>query len=654
MRSFRIRMMAMVLTALLTMGVLPVSLAEGAVRERKMPDNPVYDAQTDTTRWSYVYFGSYPGREIKGEELTEEIVNATYTGGVAVIGGDRYCRLSSGDASYSTNAASESFYSWRDKTFAYFQYEPIRWRVLENNGDTLLLMADQILDVRRYCLNDGKVTWETSHARQWLNGYLTGPGSTSFIQNAFTAKEQEAIRTTHITASDNVFNGISGGKDTDDKVFLLSVREVMNPAYGFPDDVISYTKTRRIAPTDFALAKGVWMGTYNEESYGNGFWLLRSPGSYQQAVSLVYPFGHVYQDGYYADEKYYGICPAIRVDIHSDLWSMEPPASAYGDADESGTVDTEDARAVLRQTLKLDRSSTNTLFRSDVDGDGAVTFEDTRLVLQYALKVTDTFPVEEGRTPWEPSEREPYVYQYEELTWPKPQQQEASGTIWIAGDSIAASYGRKTGEQPRYGWGELIGEYFKGVTVNNMALDGRSTKSFTSESNYENIIKNMKAGDYLLISFGHNDERGALSLYDDPFGGANVKNSFKWYLKNYYIDPALEKGVTPVLISPVVRRYFWQGEFLDPQLHAAYGKAMEALSAEYGEHGIHIPFIDLHSHMSAIYHALGQEGTGALHVLSGGSYDNTHLTKAGAEIVCQFIAEQVRAQGLSLADYLPE
>lgn len=691
MKLFRVRFTAAILAALLTAGMLPaaayaaeprdltaagyaaepkdmtavgggqttagseVSAAEdqaAAGEEQAVPQNPVYDAETDTATWSYVYFGSYPQKEITGDALTDEIIHAAYTDDVAVVNGEKYLRMTSGDACYSTQAVSESFYNWRDKTYAYFKYEPIRWRVLQNDGETLFLMADRILDVKQYCLNDGKVTWETSNARKWLNSYNSMVSSYGFLGTAFTEKEAAAIQTTHITASDNVFHGIDGGNDTDDKVFLLSIREAMNPAYGFSDDVISYTKTRRLEPSDYAFAMGNWLGTYNEDSYGSGFWLLRSPGSYLQAVSLVYPFGHVYQDGYYANEKCYGICPAIRVDIDSGLWSTEPRLPDYGDLDENERVDLEDAKAVLRRALRLEKSSENERLWSDVDGDGSLTLTDTRLVLQRALKVIDAFPVEAGREPAQPEEKEPCVYQYDELTWPKAQQTKASGTIWIAGDSIAATYSRKSGEQPRYGWGEMIGGYFDWAIVNNMALDGRSTKSFTAESNYTRIMNEMGTGDYLLISFGHNDERGALTLYDDPFGDTNVRNSFKWLLKTKYIDPALEKGVTPVLISPVVRRYFWQGEFLDPQLHAAYGKAMEELSEEYRAHGIEVPFIDLHSHMSALYHTLGEEGTGALHVLSGGNYDNTHLTKAGAEIVCEFITEQIRAQGLSLAEYL--
>ena len=620
-----------------------------------MPADPVYHADTDTTEWSYVYFGSYPQSEVTGEALTEEIVDADYdANGDAMVGGDRYRRLSKVRVNYSSNARSESFYQWDDRTYAYFKYEPIKWRVLENDGSTMLLMADTLLDCRQYNRNDGKVTWDTSNVRSWLNGYSPyNSDGMSFSDMAFTKKELEAVETTVVTGSDNPSHGIDGGADTEDKLFLLSAREVMNPDHGFPADIISYTNTRRLPPSDYAFAMGVWLSTYNEDSYGNGFWLLRTPGSYQQAVSLVYPYGHVYQDGYYADERYYGICPALRVDVESGLWSATYPSPVYGDSNGDGEVTVKDAAQVLETALKLIPGHKDTALQADADGNGQIALRDARLILRKALKIEDTLPVEEGRTNTPPPERQPYQYSLAPLEYPSQQETAASGVIWLAADSIAASHG-KSGQQPLYGWGELFGEYFNGnIQVNNTAISGSSTVSFAASSNYKDIMKNMKAGDYLLISFGHNDERGALSLYSDPLGATGVKNSFKWNLKKDYIDPAIEAGATPVLISPVVRRYFLNGEFVDPQLHSAYAAAMKELSEEYAAQGITVPYIGLHEKMRSLYHELGEEGTVALHGMSGGISDNTHLSKEGAQIVCQYIIEEMQKQGLDLCTFLP-
>lgn len=615
--------------------------------------NPVYDEATDTTDWSYVYFGSYPQTEVTGEKLTDEIVNGSYDRfGYAVVNGVKYRKIIKYTTSYVAEGKTEAFYNWGDKTEAYFKCEPIRWRVLQKDEETLFLLADQVLSCRPYSADDSKVTWEISMIRGWLNGDGNTSNKAFFLYEAFTEEEQNAIQETTVTDSYNVFHGISGGKTTEDKVFLPSIKEVMNPEYGFPNDIISYTKTRRMKPTDYAFTMGAWVGTYNEECYGNTTWMLRSPGSYQQAISLVYNFGHVYQDGYYANERIYGVCPAIKVDVNSAEWSVEYPTICYGDTNNDEQVTLDDAKAALQMALKLVRVETDDKLMADANGDGSVTLGDARLILQKSLKIIEQLPVEEGKGEQTPEEEKPYVHEGEELTYPIQQNNEVSGTIWIAADSIAARHG-KSGEQPLYGWGELIGSYFTNdVTVKNNAISGSSTKSFATSGNYSNIMKGLSEGDYFLISFGHNDERCALTLYADPFGASNVRGSYKWNLKHNYIDPALEAGATPVLISPVVRRYFWEGEFVNPQLHSAYATAMKELVAEYADHGITIPYIDLHEKMSALYEELGEEGTKELHGLNSGNYDNTHLSKEGATYACEYITESMREQELSIAQYL--
>lgn len=62
---------------------------------------------------------------------------------------------------------------------------PIRWRILSRNGNDAYVMADQVLDCKRYHEIDESVTWETSTLQKWLNG--------EFYNTAFTAEEQEAV-----------------------------------------------------------------------------------------------------------------------------------------------------------------------------------------------------------------------------------------------------------------------------------------------------------------------------------------------------------------------------------------------------------------------------------------------------------------------------
>lgn len=107
--------------------------------------------------------------------------------------------------------------------------DPIKWRVLWVDGNDAFLMADQSLDIQPYNCANVDVTWETCTLRSWLNGYGSSSNmcnknysSDSFINRAFTASEQAAIKVTKVKNADNPYWDTSGGNDTEDKVFLLS------------------------------------------------------------------------------------------------------------------------------------------------------------------------------------------------------------------------------------------------------------------------------------------------------------------------------------------------------------------------------------------------------------------------------------------------
>ena len=79
-------------------------------------------------------------------------------------------------------------------------------------------------------------------------------------------------------------------------------------------------------------------------------------------------------------------------------------------------------------------------------------------------------------------------------------------TIFIAGDSTAATYSAK--QTPMTGWGQVLQEFTKpGIKVQNRATCGRSTKSFRDEKRWERILRDLKPGDFVMIQFGHNDQK---------------------------------------------------------------------------------------------------------------------------------------------------
>ena len=95
------------------------------------------------------------------------------------------------------------------------------------------------------------------------------------------------------------------------------------------------------------------------------------------------------------------------------------------------------------------------------------------------------------------------------------------------------------------------------MAVNNLALSGRSSKSFIDpldNANYATFKSSLKAGDYVLIGFGHNDEKADPSLYTSPKTDVTDPTSFQYYLYTYYVKVAQDAGAIPILTTPVVRR----------------------------------------------------------------------------------------------------
>lgn len=225
-----------------------------------------------------------------------------------------------------------------------------------------------------------------------------------------------------------------------------------------------------------------------------------------------------------------------------------------------------------------------------------------------------------------------------------------SGVIWIAGDSIASDHSDNANNgdpRPLVGWGEVIGDYLD-ARVHNEARSGRSSKSYVNENNnYKTIMKEIKAGDIFFIQFGHNDENSSAKLHTDPDGTSAEEGSYKWYLAEKYINPALEAGAYPVLCTSVAR-YLVKGGVLEEQSHASYVKAMKELAAEYEEKGIQIPVIDCHEYTKQLYTSDIEEGA-SYHALvkdsagSGEKLDTTHYCEKGARNLALYIIESCRA-----------
>ncbi len=217
--------------------------------------------------------------------------------------------------------------------------------------------------------------------------------------------------------------------------------------------------------------------------------------------------------------------------------------------------------------------------------------------------------------------------------------------IFMAGDSTMAR--KEDREYPEHGWGMMIPEFFQtGVIFYNEGVNGRSTKSFIDEGRWQGILDRLRPGDYVLIQFGHNDEKSEdPARYADPHGD---------YSRNldYFIDSARERGALPVLLTPVCRRKFGHRGVLE-MTHGAYPGAMRAVAAERG-----VPCIDMECRTAALLTELGPERSkdlfmhlapGAFANHPGGKEDDTHFREEGARIMASLVAEGVRVATPDLA-----
>ena len=217
-------------------------------------------------------------------------------------------------------------------------------------------------------------------------------------------------------------------------------------------------------------------------------------------------------------------------------------------------------------------------------------------------------------------------------------------TVHLMGDSTMAEKDLpKAGEER--GWGMMLQNFLnpEEVKVINYAQNGRSTKSFIDLGLWDKVYAAIQPGDYVFIQFGHNDAKA-----DDP---ARYAAAFGAYQDNLrlFIDGVREKGGTPVLITPVARRWFKEGG-LDRNCHTDYPAAMKAVAKEKD-----VILLDVTTPTLDWIEGLGDEASKAYFMISTGKNDNTHLVPAGArkvtEIVCGLIKEQIPELAKSLQYY---
>lgn len=251
-------------------------------------------------------------------------------------------------------------------------------------------------------------------------------------------------------------------------------------------------------------------------------------------------------------------------------------------------------------------------------------------------------------------------------------------TIFTIGDSTMANK-KLEGENPERGWGQMLSRYFTDdITIDNHAVNGRSSKSFINEGRWDAVLSKIQKGDYVFIQFGHNDEK------DDPNRHTDPGTTFDANLKKF-VEDTRAKGGIPVLFNSIVRRNFGKADGnavanaikqddirngIDPKApkdsieegatlidtHGAYLISPKNVAKE-----LNVTFIDLNSLTHKLVEGMGPQKSKELYLwvepktvpaLPNGREDNTHLNVHGASVVAEMAVKAVAEAIPELQQYV--
>ena len=199
------------------------------------------------------------------------------------------------------------------------------WRVLAVDGSKALIITENIVGVRHFHTEREHVTWETSEIRRYLN---------KTFYYTFPETDRSRIMETSLRNPDNPWDfsdsrghmATPGGNDTIDKIFLLSIEEVVQ--YFGDSGLVGIGATMGAYGRSAYLHPGL-LGPWVRDHYNSARtardadgivhnWWLRSPGSRPNKAAFVNSFGFLHICGMYvlmSWEAHYGVRPALWLSL---------------------------------------------------------------------------------------------------------------------------------------------------------------------------------------------------------------------------------------------------------------------------------------------------------------------------------------------------
>jgi len=219
--------------------------------------------------------------------------------------------------------------------------------------------------------------------------------------------------------------------------------------------------------------------------------------------------------------------------------------------------------------------------------------------------------------------------------------------LHLIGDSTLAN--KEASRFPETGWGEVLHRFLRSeLSIINHAVNGRSSKSFYDEGRWQHVLEQLEPGDYVLIQFGHNDEK-----QHDPTRYAAPFTDYRANLTRY-VEQTRGRGAEPLLSTPICRRKLNErGQLV--ATHGDYPGVVRDLAKQ-----LDVPLIDLQDSTHSLLLELG--GTRSkelfLHVPAqrflgypDGNQDDTHLSEGGAIQVAKLFIDDLRVQQHPLSAY---
>ena len=203
-------------------------------------------------------------------------------------------------------------------------------------------------------------------------------------------------------------------------------------------------------------------------------------------------------------------------------------------------------------------------------------------------------------------------------------------TVFLCGNSTVVDQE----EEPWASWGQMITRWFTPqVAIANFAESGLSCTSFLAQLRLDKILTQLKKGDYVIVEFGHNDEK-------EKKAGDGAWYSYSRNLK-IFADRVREAGGEIIFCTPTARRFFNDDHKTIRNTHGDYPEAMKTVARREN-----IPVIDLTRMSTQFYETLGEEGSkkSLVHYPANtfpgqdkALADNTHFNPFGAWEIAKMI-----------------